>query len=442
MVQFLKLLRRLDLIRMAIGICMVLDGYPIIFFLKETLHLAPGSTVFTAVFMLLGFVLMVPLSLFRRLYKPNYTLFRFCMAFLVVTTMYMFFYTSVGYDGLMNDLFYYAYILIFLFLLINIPNDILEEIIPVIIVFTLISSLVLIYALIKDPFYVIGQRAAISYSANNAEERGGNPHVFAKNSVIGVIASLVWALRGKTSIPMRLFSLGNGLIAVVVLVLTQTRSSILAVILMVAAFLFFNIRPDRIRTVGRALTRPATLVTIGVIFFGISLLLRRYGDLYDLLYGYVYGFASKNLENIYALLGQKVNNQTVVLDESAANRGVSTVFLMNVIVGHLHTLFLGSGYKFMYLDIPLVEALINHGFIGLFLFGGFNLIAAYYAFGAMRTNPHPFATFLGYFYLYTFVLMFTNGRPYDIYLWHPYALMIRFLGIEKFLPARLLSPNA
>lgn len=441
MVQFLKLLRRVDLMRMAVGICIVVDGYPIIFFLKETLKLAPGSTVFTAVFLSLGFVLMVPFSILRRLYRPNYTLFWFCIAFLVMTTLCMFLYTNVGYSGIVNDLLYYAYILIFLFLLINIPNDIIEEIIPIIILFTFVSSLVLIYSLIKDPFWTPGQRAAITYGGDTAEERGGNPHVFAKSSIIAIIASLVWVLRDKTNILIRVLCLINAAIALAILVLTQTRSSVVALVLMGMAFLFFNVRPDRIRSVGRALIRPTTLITIGLVFVAVSYFFNRYVSVYNMLYGYFFAFIDNNLENMYALLGMKVNNQTVSLDASAANRGISTVFLMNVLVGHLETLFLGSGYKFMYLDIPLVESLINHGFLGLFLFGGFNAIALYHAFYAIRVNPHPFSSFLGYLYLYTFVLMFTNGRPYDIYLWHPYALMIRFLGVEKYLPPRLLSPN-
>ncbi len=441
MIQFLKLLRRLDFIRMAFGICMVVDGYPIIFFLKETLKLAPGSTVFTAIFLIGGFVLMVPFSLFRRLYKPNYTLFWLCMGFLAVTTVYMFFYTSVGYAGIVTDLLYYAFILIFLFLLINIPNDILKDIVPVIIVFTFISSLVLIYALIKDPFWAIGQRAAITYGGETAEERSGNPHVFARNSIISILASLIWALRGKTNIIVRILCVINAAVALAVLVLTQTRSSIVALILIIVVFLLFNVRADRIRSVGRAITRPSTLIAIALVFFAISFFFRRYSDIYYLLYGYVFGFVEKNLENVYALLGMKVNNQTVVLDDSAANRSTSATFLMNVIVGHLHTLFLGEGYKFMYLDIPLVESLINHGIIGFFFFGGFNLVVLYHAFYAMRVNPHPFSTFLAYFYLYIFVLVLTGGRPYDTSFWHPFALMIRFLGVEKYLPPRLLSPN-
>lgn len=441
MIQFIKLLRRLDLMRIAIGICIIIDGYPLIFFLKETLKLAPGSTVFTAAFLSMGFILMVPFSILRRLYRPNMTLLWLCLGFIFITTLYMLFYTSVGYTYLLNDLLYYAFIIIFLFLLISIPNDTLEDIIPVIILFTFISNLALVYALIKDPFWAVGQRAAITYGGDSAEDRSGNPHVFARNAIIGIIASIVWALRGKTNVLIRVFCLLSAALSLGVLVLTQTRSSIVALILITLAFLFFNVRPDRIRTVARALTRPTTLITIGVIFVAISFFFRRYSDIYGILYGYVYAFVDKNLENIYALLGMKVNNQTVSLDGSAANRTISGVFLMNVLVGHLSTLFLGSGYKSMYLDIPIVESLINHGFIGFLLFGGFNLIALYYAIYAMRTNPHPFSSFLGYFYLFLFVQMFTNGRPYDISFWHPFGLMIRFLGVEKFLPTRLLSPN-
>ncbi len=441
MMRFLKLLRRLDYIRMAFGICIVVDGYPLIFFFKETLKLAPGSTVFSAVFLSLGFILMVPFSIFRRLYKPNYTLFGLCIGFLVVTTLYMFLYTSVGYNSVGTDLIYYVYILIFLFLLINVPNDVLEDIIPVMIIFSLISNIALVYALMKDPFWVVGQRASITYGGDTPEDRSGNPHIFARNALIGIIGSLVWAFRGKTNGMVRILCLINSLISLAILILTQTRSSIIAVFLMIFAFLVFNVRADRIRTVGRALTRPATLITIAVFIVLANVAISRFFDLYSILYGYVVGFAEKNLENIYALLGMKVNNQTVVLDDSAANRSTSATFLMNVLVGHIQTLFVGLGYKAMYLDIPIVESLINHGFVGFILFGGFNLVTGYYAIGAIRTNAHPFSSFLGYFYLYLFVLALSGGRPYDTSFWHPFGLMIRFLGVEKYLPPRLLSPN-
>jgi hypothetical protein len=47
--------RKLHLMRYAVGILMVIDGYPLIFFFKETLRIAPGSTAFTAAFLAMGF---------------------------------------------------------------------------------------------------------------------------------------------------------------------------------------------------------------------------------------------------------------------------------------------------------------------------------------------------------------------------------------------------
>ncbi|MBC8154328.1 MAG: hypothetical protein H7Z72_15600, partial [Bacteroidetes bacterium] len=292
-----------------------------------------------------------------------------------------------------------------------------------------------------DPFWSVGQRASITFGGESADERSGNPHVFAKNAVIGILASLIWAMRTKTGLIVRFACVLSLIINLAIIALTMARSSVLALILMGIAFLFFNVGPSQIRALGRTLVRPSTLIITFLIFFGTSYFIKRNAQVYGILYGYVFAFADRNLENIYALLGMKVNNQTVRLDDSAANRTVSAQFLSNVLNGHLETLVVGAGYKATYLDIPVVEALINHGFLGLILFGGFNLILLYYSFNTMRLNPHPFGIFLAYFYLYLLVSVLTGGRPYDISYWHPFALMIRFFGVERYLPPRLLSPN-
>ncbi len=440
--KYMRFLQRLDYIRMAVGICLVVDGTPITYFFRDTLGLAPGSTAFTAAIQALGFLLMIPFSVLRRLYRPNITLFQFAMGFLVLTSLYMFFYNTDRTD-INRDMIYYAYILIFLFLLINIPNDFLEEIVPVIILFTILSNLALIYSLVKDPFWTVGQRAAIMMGTGGADDRSGNPHIVAKSALMGVIASLVWAFRVRTSLPVRVFCLLNALFSAAIMALTQTRSSILAGLLMLVAFAYFHIRPTHIRSAGRALMRPSSIIAIVLLFVGLNFALNRSGDLYAILYGYVVGFIERNTENVYALLGLKSSGAAYVatLDDSAVNRTFSAQFLRNVLIGHINIIVLGAGFKSYYLDIPVVEALISHGILGFFLYAGFNVIALYHALNAIRVNAHPFSSFLGYFYLYIFVLMFTNGRPYDPYTWFPYCLMIRFLGVEHLLPERLRSPN-
>lgn len=173
---------------------------------------------------------------------------------------------------------------------------------------------------------------------------------------------------------------------------------------------------------------------LGIIYF-----FRRYADAYGILYGYVVSFMERNLDNVYALLGLKAQgaDYQAVLDDSAANRSTSTVFFSIVITGHLHRLILGFGYKYTYLDIPIIEALTDQGIIGFILFATLNGMIIYYVFRVMRENPNQLNVFLAYFYMLILVQLFTNGRPYEISFWFPLSLMIRFMGVDHLFPAYL-----
>jgi hypothetical protein len=422
---------------MVVGICILVDGYPLIFFFRDALKLAPGSTAFTAVALAAGLVLMVPFTFLRRLYRPNETMFWMAITFLMLCIAYMFLFNGVpGYPDTGKDMIYYAYALIFFFLLINIPNDIVRVFIPVIVLFTLVSNMGLIYSLITNPNWAVGQRATITLGDDDS---GGNPHVFSRNAFMGLIACAIWLLRAQTPVLFKLFALFAGVVNVAILVLTQTRSAIVALILAVLFFMYFNVRPAQIRATVRGLLKPIPIAVMVLGFIGFIFLLRRYYDTYGILYGYVLNFMERNLENVYAILGLKAEGAaySATLDASAANRSVSATFFSNVLVGHMHMLILGFGYKFLYLDVPVLEALTNQGLIGFFLFGGLNLLCLYHAVRVMSYNPNPLSVFLAYFFMLVLVQIFTNGRPYDISFWFPLALMTRFLGVEHLFPAHL-----
>lgn len=424
---------------MVLGICMVVDGYPLIFFLKETLRLAPSSTVFTAGFQAIGFVLMVPFTVFRKLYKPHILGMYMAVACLFLMMFYMFYYNGEpGFDDYAIDSMYFLFVFIFLFLIINIPNDIIEVAVPVIALFALLSNLGLIYAMITDPTWSLGQRAAINFGSTATGERTGNPHVFARNALLGVVACGVWAFDKRTSLIFRVFALFTGAVSAAILVMTQTRSSIVALILVIGLFVFYNVRPAQIKIAARGLMKPLPLLTVAIFIGGVMLFLRRNWQIYALLYGYVVNFVERNTENIYAFLGLRTaGGFKAVYDASSVNRTVSTDFLNNVLVGHMEMLVFGNGYKFLYLDIPVLEAWIDFGMLGLLLFGGLNVLIFYNCLQAMRTNPNPLTTCLAYFYMLLFVQLFTNGRPNEISFWHPLGLMIRFVGVERAFPIRL-----
>ncbi|KAA9357474.1 hypothetical protein [Larkinella humicola] len=427
--------RKIHLMRYVVGILMVIDGYPLIFFFKETLRIAPGSTAFTAAFLALGFALMIPFHFLRKLYRLNTNLLNMALLFFAVIIFYMAFYRDQWFrDGTM-DTIYYIYVALFLFLLINIPNDIIEVFVPIVIAFTVISNLALVYALMTDPTWNIGQRAAIQYG--EGEYRSGNPHVFSRNALMCVVACGIWAFRPQTGFIVRILALGSCVFSMGILVMTQTRSSIVALILIIGLFFMFNIRPRQIKEAIHGLTRPASLLLFFVAFMGISYFMRKNGDLIAILYGYAVAFIERNLENVYAVLGMKVQNQfAATLDASAGNRATSFVYLQNILEGHIHVILVGQGYKSTYLDVPLMEALINHGIPGFVTFTAFCFSALFYSLKTIRDNPDTLSTFLAYFYIMLFVQLFTNGRPYEISFWHPFCLMIRFVGISH-----LYSPN-
>lgn len=436
--KFLYFLETIDLMRMVLGICILVDGYPLIFFFRETLKLAPGSTVFTALVFAAGLILMVPFTVLRRLYQPNMTMFWMGLGFIALCIAYMFTYLGdMGFKDYDKDMIYYAYALIFLFLLINIPNDIARVFILVVVLFTFVSNLGLIYSLITNPSWAIGQRATITLGDN--DDGSGNPHVFSRNAFMGVVACAIWLVRSDTNIFLRIFALFAGMVNLAVLVLTQTRSSILALLIAIALFLAFNVRPPQIRAVVRSIFRPVTLVIVALGMIGISLFLKRYYDVYAVLYGYVFGFMERNLDNIYALLGAKAQGAAykATLDDSAANRSLSALFFSNVVTGHIHMLILGFGYKYLYLDVPVLESLTNMGILGFALFGGVNAMCLYYSLGIMRTNPNQLSVFLAYFYMLILVAAFTGGRPNEISFWMPLALMIRFMGVDHLFPEYL-----
>lgn len=382
---------------------------------------------------------MVPFTVLRRLYRPNVPMFWMGILFILLCIFYMFVYNGdpffKDYD---RDMIYFVYVLLFLFLLINIPNDIIPVFIPVVVLFTLASNLGLVYSLITDPTWAIGQRATITL--NNGDDAGsGNPHAFSRNAYMGVIACALWLIRPKTHILFRLLSLFAGALNIAVLVLTQTRSAIVALIIAVGLFLYFNVRPSQIRTAVRSLFRPIPILVMILGIMGVIYFFRRFDFVYLVLTNYVSSFMDRNLETLYALFGLKAQgaDYKAALDDSTANRSVSASFFRNVLAGHVHMLILGYGYKFLYLDVPIMEALTNYGILGFALFGGVNGLTLYHSWRIMRENPNPLSTFLAYFYLLILVQLFTNGRPNEISFWFPLALMIRFVGVEHLFPAYL-----
>ena len=418
------------LMRMCVGIFIVIDEYPLSFFMKETLQLAPMSTNFTAGFLLLGILLMMPSTVVKKYYMPNIPVMGAVMGFLGFCILYAFFYNTVALGDVNKDMVYYSFVILFAFMLVSIPDEIAKHVVFVGVMFTLASNLGLVISLLTDPEWTLGQRASIQYGPPGAKM--GNPHVFASNAQIGLLLSLMWARRPKVNFLIKFFALSMVIFNIIILMLTFSKSAILATTLTGLTYLFANIRKVSPRRMMKAITSPISLLILAlpfVAFFGLIIVKPEIWDIIT-IYGDMIG--GRFSENILALLGKDTTEGAEAqLDGSSANRVLSFTYMSYAVMGNFLQLIPGYGYKFFYLDVPILEALLCQGLAGFTV-----LMYAMYHIAreslrvVYRGGRNDIEAFVAYFFLFHVVGYFTGGRPYDMGFLHTLLLFARFLGIN------------
>ncbi|QRR03740.1 hypothetical protein [Dyadobacter sandarakinus] len=420
-------------LRCSVGIAMMFNGFPLIFFFRDTLGIGPASSVFTAVFFSLALVLMTPTQLFSKLYKPNIILLNLGLGFMLLTLYYFMFMNNVGKS--VADIGNFAFFFAFLVLLMHVPNEVKDTLILILFLFSLFCNVTLVYSLVTDPNWTPGMRAAVSF-ANDGAQPGGNPHITARNGVICMVSALVM-LNGTRDIFSRLFLLFSVMFSLGVVVLSLAKSSYLGIGIMLTAYFIFRFKFSNILTGVASAFKMRNAIFIILLIIGINYFLNRYGDILNLLLGYWDIFENRIMDVIFTSTGVRLSD-TADVDYSAMGRVsgfgefMETLFSWDV--------FLGRGYKVDYLDVPILESWVNHGIFGFIFFAGFNFFLFLYAIREVRRYTNPLATFLAYFFLSMMVLLITGGRPYDIAFWFPYTVMIRFLGIKYLDSYRLVSP--
>ncbi|MBO0936934.1 hypothetical protein J2I47_10295 [Fibrella sp. HMF5335] len=418
------------LMRFCLGIFIVVDGYPLSFFMKETLQLAPMSTNFTAGFLLLGILLMTPSTIIKKFYQPNVPVMGALMGFLGFCLLYAFLYNTVAIGDVNKDLIYYAFVVLFVFMLISIPDEISKQVVFVGVMFTLASNIGLVLSLLTDPEWTLGQRASIQYGPPGA--RSGNPHVFAHNAQIGLVLSLVWARRPKVNFLIKFFALSMVIFNIIILMLTFSKSAILSTTLTGLTYLFVNIRKVSPQRIIKAVTSPISLIILALPFVAFIGLIIVKPEIWEIITIYGEMIGGRFGENILALLGKDTaEGAEAQLDGSSANRVLSFTYMSYAVMGNFLQLIPGYGYKFFYLDVPILEALLCQGVAGFTV-----LMYAFYHITreslrvVYRGGRNDIETFVAYLFLFHVVGYFTGGRPYDMAFLHPLCLFARFLGIN------------
>ncbi|GLU54847.1 hypothetical protein Dfri01_43080 [Dyadobacter frigoris] len=420
-----NLLKNFNYLRYSVGIAMLFNGFPLIFFFRDTLGIGPASSTFTAVFFAFALLLMVPTNLFLRFYNPNPVLFNLGVGFLLLSVYYFLFFNSTGMG--ITDIGNYAYIFAFLLLLLSIPSDVKDALVPVLFIFSLFSNLTLVYSLMTDPSWTLGMRAAVSFS-NEGAQAGGNPHITARNGIICLLTAMVLIPQYK-SIFAKLFLYFSILFSLAVIVLSLAKSSYLGVGLMLGLYVFYNFKVTKIFSAIGSFFSFKNIMLVGLVLVGISYFLSQYGGVMDNLLNYWDMFEGRIMDVIFTSFGVKLSD-TADIDASAMGRVSGFGTFLDTL--YSWDVFLGRGYKSGFLDVPILEALVNHGILGFLFFNGFNFFLFIYSIQEIKRNTTPLSTFLAYFFISLIVLLISGGRPYDIAYWFPYAVMIRFLGIDYF----------
>lgn len=404
--------------RVAFGIAFFALGQQLIFYVKERLH--QGSE-FTAACLLLGMVLMIPPGLLSRPQPVNRTLMGLLLGWIAVCVLYMYFHIRPG-DQLYLDYFRensnYLFALSFILLLVYMPDTIQRHFAMMALLVTLVSNLLLFYSLLTNPNYAIGMRATIFYGDGEAS---GNPHVAARNGYAGLIASII--LLGRNNLVVKLLSFINAVFSLAAIIMSQSRSMLLCLLLVSALFVFFNVRKVSAKAIGSSLSRPSNVLFLLIVGVGMYFAIFR-TPVYDLLANYATTFFDSFLRAMATASGSARGDEA---DASASYR-VSTIgYFREMLVGRPETLIFGDGYKKIYMDVPFLEAINDCGIFGLIFFGGFLAVGFLASLRAMRSPAGEMGTFMAYFFIPTFVGAFTGGRPFDTGYLFAFALQARFV---------------
>ncbi len=431
--------KNLKLTRQFLGIFIVFMGSPLIFFAKEVSGFGGGSG-FTVASLILGLALMVsPSELFRKFHKPFLPTYRLAVIFLSIALInFIFINPFYGYTAnssiFFRDLLNYVSIFIFFILLLGVSNDVKEYFLPIIVFFTFLGSVCLIYSMATNANFIIGQRASVVFG-DGSTTASGNPHVYARNAFAGIFSSYIM-LKNKNTF-WKLFAIVNMILSLVVLILAQARSILLAFFFTMVIFIYYNVSAKSVKKAFINIFKPQNLFLLSLIFSGIMYFISTQAKLVAIINLYYDGFSVTFTKAILTATGME---DAKTIDYSAMGRVTTFADFKKILLETPWELILGKGYKFLYMDIPILQTWIDCGIIAFWSFAMMNLLLFRESLRAIKDGTNQLTTFLGYFYMCYFVTLFTGGEPYGIAYWFVFLVMIRFLGVRYLqkIPAPLL----
>ncbi|WP_341228574.1 hypothetical protein [uncultured Arcticibacterium sp.] len=424
--------------RDAFAISMVFCSGPLNYAIRDGIGLAPNSTAFSTLFMFGAIFLALPFRNFKSLYINDTPLVFLGISFLVMVILYMIIYPAYRYMSIMlfiYDYFVIGIVLYFYFYLMTVRESYLRmNFLKICIGLSILGSVGLVYFVIKNPNYSLGQRFAISYGDSSEMEAMGNPHIFGRGAFFGIVAGFIY-LKYESRKLWRYATTFALIFFFAVLILAQAMSSIISGFLFVCCFIWFN---HNARTIWNKIKFLFTkwYVWLIVIFMSVKGIdfIRQNEAILDL----GYRFVQRRLEKLVnTFIPEEVDDKwyskgSVQVDLSAAGRveilnRMAEDLAENFEEGRYLNLIFGNGYYAFYVDVPIVEVFNSYGLVGFLLFGVFFYLMLKYCYIEIRKPTSIISEFAAYGFIYFFVFTFTNGLIIDYNRWTFFALVCRFM---------------
>lgn len=403
----------------SIGILLLWLGPPLIYFIKSLVMPNAGS-LFTGVFYLFGIILMVNSINAKIGFIPNMQLLLFGGIFFIISQCYLICYNHEP-QNFSADILNLFLISLYFFYLLKIESDI-KHILPFwIFIITLIINLCLIYSLYNNPMYVIGARATVQFGT---DQFTGNPYIYARNGFAGFIISfLLIKFRFKSDLLIsnfftQFFCYFNIWLSLIVIFLTQTRTIFLSFIVVLIP-LFFMVRGYKKKSGSSYFSIPL------ILFYSMFSILLVYFNKQFNIFDFVSNSFLHAIEIFTNAIDTGINMGANVQDDSAMGRVGGIKIMISTIAERPEFLLTGGGYRFLYMDIPFLEAIINFGFISFLFYLIFQIYLLKHAIYAIFSKD-ILQVFLGFMSFQILIAIFTTGRCLDFSYWISYALLIRF----------------
>lgn len=351
---------------------------------------------------------------------PNMQLLLFGGIFFIISQCYLICYNHEP-QNFSADILNLFLISLYFFYLLKIESDI-KHILPFwIFIITLIINLCLIYSLYNNPMYVIGARATVQFGT---DQFTGNPYIYARNGFAGFIISfLLIKFRFKSDLLIsnfftQFFCYFNIWLSLIVIFLTQTRTIFLSFILVLIP-LFFMVRGYKKKSGSSYFSIPL------ILFYSMFSILLVYFNKQFNIFDFVSNSFLHAIEIFTNAIDTGINMGANVQDDSAMGRVGGIKIMISTIAERPEFLFTGGGYRFLYMDIPFLEAIINFGFISFLFYLIFQIYLLKHAIYAIFSKD-ILQVFLGFMSFQILIAIFTTGRCLDFSYWISYALLIRF----------------